>query len=143
MTTTEFKQKYPQYSHLEGDELWNKMEEYVWENGEQYITDPGRKIFYHEPIIINGIPIEIEDESKTVWINSKGEKVLLKPEELKISAERSYEPYSMVIWDTTDKKECPKTNPYEGLKLEEKFEKFQKEQENIRSWEGSDMQEGT
>lgn len=28
MTTTEFKQKYPQYKNLEEGELWNKMEEY-------------------------------------------------------------------------------------------------------------------
>ena len=27
MTVIEFKERYPQYSHLEGNELWNKMED--------------------------------------------------------------------------------------------------------------------
>lgn len=27
MTTKEFKEKYPEFAHLEGDELWDKMED--------------------------------------------------------------------------------------------------------------------
>lgn len=99
MTAVEFKEKYPQYSHLEGDELWDKMTDCFMEKGEVYVADPDREIFYLEPTTLNnGTEVFIEDETKTVWINSKGEKGLLKP---KFPSGSGSESYKMVIWDTS------------------------------------------
>lgn len=102
MTTTQFKEKYPQYSHLEGDDLWDKMAEYVCAEGEQYIADPDREIVFHEPIIYNGIKVWMEDSSKTVWVNSKGEKGLIKEDAPPPDSQTTS--YSMVIWDAGENK---------------------------------------
>jgi len=32
MTVTEFKKQYPEYAHLEGNALWNKMEDVMFKN---------------------------------------------------------------------------------------------------------------
>lgn len=105
MNTTEFKEKYPQYAHLEGDELWDKMTESFFEEGEVYVADPDREIIYHEAVNIEGIgEVLMENSAKTVWINSRGERGLLK--ERTIPSEESTTSYSMVILDFgADKKE--------------------------------------
>lgn len=78
MTVAEFKQNYPEYSHLEGDELWDKMTDMVCLTGSVYTADPDREIHYNS-YHVDGIgEVSIEDSSKTVWINERGEKGYLK-----------------------------------------------------------------
>ena len=36
MTTKEFKELFPEYKDLEGDELWNAMEDYLIEQGKKW-----------------------------------------------------------------------------------------------------------
>jgi len=84
MTTTEFKLKYPQYKDLEGDELWNKMEDTLFEIGEVLYADPKQEKVFHEPIETEYGKITIEDSSTTRWLNSKGELVRIdEPKRLK------------------------------------------------------------
>ena len=91
MTTEEFKIEYPQYSHLENDALWDKMTEVLLQSDNVLIADPNREIIYHDPIVINGMSYSVEDDSTTVWLNNKGEKVKLKePEYFKGSPTESY-----------------------------------------------------
>lgn len=84
MTTIEFKQKYPQYKDLEGDELWNKMEDTLFEMGEVLYTDPNQVKTFHEPYkmdilqddgVYREMTFTIEDSTTTRWLNSKGELV--------------------------------------------------------------------
>lgn len=42
------------------------------------IVDFNREIIYYEFIIIDGVKWSVEDDSKIIWLNSKGEKVKLK-----------------------------------------------------------------
>lgn len=91
MTTEEFKIRYPEYSSLEGDSLWDKMAEVLLKLDNVLIADPNREIICHDPIIINGISYQVEDDLATVWLNSKGEKVKLKePEYFKGNPIESY-----------------------------------------------------
>jgi len=90
MTTEEFKTAYPHYSHLEGDELWDKMTEMLLESVNVLTADPDREIIYHDPIIINGETWSVEDSSSTVWLNKKGEKVKIIEPEYKGSPTESY-----------------------------------------------------
>lgn len=39
MTTKEFKDKYPHYSHLEGDDLWNAMENHLLDDSTGWTGD--------------------------------------------------------------------------------------------------------
>lgn len=78
MTTEEFKIKYPNYAHLEGDELWDKMTLVLLESDNVLHADPNREIIYHDPVTINGIKLSVEDDSTTRWLNNKGEEVKLK-----------------------------------------------------------------
>ena len=39
MTTKEFKDKYPHYSHLEGDDLWNAMEFMLLQSSDSWTAD--------------------------------------------------------------------------------------------------------
>lgn len=75
MTTTEFKQKYPQYKKLEGDELWDKMTESLLETEDVLYADPNQIKVFHKPIETEYGKISIEDSSTTRWLNSKGELV--------------------------------------------------------------------
>jgi len=75
MTTEEFKLKYPQYSHLEGDNLWDIMTESLFETGEVLYADPNQVKIYHKPIEVYGNQISVEDSSTTRWLNNKGELV--------------------------------------------------------------------
>lgn len=75
MTTLEFKQKYPQYKNLEGDELWDKMTLTLLESGEVLYADPNQEKIFHEPIDTEYGKITIEDSSTTRWLNKYGELV--------------------------------------------------------------------
>jgi hypothetical protein len=75
MTVKEFKVAYPQYSNLEGDDLWDKMTEVFLECGEVLYADPNQVKVFHEPIQTEYGKITIEDSSTTRWLNSKGELV--------------------------------------------------------------------
>ncbi len=78
MTVEQFKIKYPQYAHLEGDELWDMMTESLLQSDNILTADPNRTITYHEPVTLNdGYKVFIEDNSTTIWLNSKGEQVIL------------------------------------------------------------------
>jgi hypothetical protein len=99
MTILEFKTQYPQYSHLEGNDLWDKMTEALLQFGEVLYADPNQeKVFHHPMDIGNGIIVTMEDSSTTRWLNSKGELVRIgEPEEPKI--EIPLESYKMEIID--------------------------------------------
>jgi hypothetical protein len=81
MTPNEFKIKYPQYSDLEGDALWDKMTFTMMSQGQVLSADPNRKIVYCEPVKhISGAVIMVEDDSTTRWLNSEGEEVKVEQE---------------------------------------------------------------
>jgi len=110
MTATEFKQKYPQYSHLEGDELWNKMEDSLFEMGEVLYADPNQVKTFHKPCkmdilqddgVYREMTFTIEDSSTTKWLNKKGELVRVgDPERPKPT--QPTESYSFQIIDFSD-----------------------------------------
>lgn len=103
MTTIEFKQKFPQYKDLEGNELWDKMTEVFLNTNEVLTADPNREIIYHEPItLLNGVIVSVEDSSKTRWLNSKGEEVFLKED---APMEKPTESYRMNIIDFGEKED--------------------------------------
>lgn len=103
MTPTEFKEKYPQYRHLQGDELWDVMTKMVpklegWKN---LTADPNRKIEYLPPIeLANGYTVQIEDDSKTVWIDENGNKGCI-VEKQKTQQLYPTESYKFEIWDAS------------------------------------------
>ena len=84
MTSTEFKIEYPQYSHLEGDALWDKMTLTLLESDNTLYADPNQIKTYNKSVTLD-LPqndgtyaishISLEDESTTRWLNSKGELV--------------------------------------------------------------------
>lgn len=39
MTTREFKDKFPQYENVEGDNLWNAMEDYALQHSDSWTAD--------------------------------------------------------------------------------------------------------
>lgn len=104
MTIQQFKTNYPQYAHLEGDALWDKMTESLLEHGEVLTADPNQVKVYLEPIDIgNGIMVSIEDSSTTRWLNDKGELVMIgESEQPKITTPT--ESYRMVIIDFSENK---------------------------------------
>jgi len=65
MTTQEFKQNNPQYDHLEGNELWNKMEEAALRWG--WAADYSEGIVEELSGIINGLQVIVN--SPTHWIH--------------------------------------------------------------------------
>jgi hypothetical protein len=98
MTPKEFKIKYPQYSNLEGDILWDVMIEMLLCSDNVLTADPNREIIYHEPTLLPcGSSISVEDNSTTRWLNSKGEEVKLKPEPKFVGS--ATESYRMIILD--------------------------------------------
>lgn len=91
MTKTEFKIKYPQYAHLEGNELWDTMTEVVLQQDNVLHADPNQVKTYHEPIILaNGVSLKVEDSSTTRWLNNKGEEVKVIEEKIKYPQTESY-----------------------------------------------------
>lgn len=75
MTPNEFKLRYPEHAHLEGDKLWDKMTESLFLQGEVLTADPKQEKIFHKPIETEYGKISIEDSSTTRWLNSKGELV--------------------------------------------------------------------
>lgn len=75
MRVSEFKLAYPQYSHLEGDQLWDKMTEVFLSTNGVLIADPKQKKVFLPSLDIGGINVSIEDSSTTRWLNDKGELV--------------------------------------------------------------------
>lgn len=84
MNQTEFKLKYPQYSHLEGDALWDIMEDTLLQCDDCLYADPNQIKTYHKPITLNIFQNDgtyakstftIEDDSTTRWLNKNGELV--------------------------------------------------------------------
>lgn len=78
MTPKEFKEKYPEYAHLEGNELWDMMQNVLLKSGTILVADPNRIPVFHPPVEIPNIGIVyIEDETKTEWIDKNNNKVRL------------------------------------------------------------------
>lgn len=84
MNQTEFKLKYPQYSHLGEDALWNMMEDTLLQSGNCLYADPEQiktfckqissDILQNDGTYVKSY-LTIEDSSTTRWLNSKGELV--------------------------------------------------------------------
>ena len=85
MTPKEFKIKYPQYSHLEGNELWDKMTTVLLESSNTLTADPNRKITY-VTYEINGMEISIEDDNKTIWLTNEGHQCMIIPEKINLES---------------------------------------------------------
>lgn len=109
MTPKEFKITNPEYKDLQGDALWDKMEDVLLESNNTLTADPNREIHYHDAIsvptaqldgTVKEMSIQVEDDTKTVWLNSAGEKVKIK--EIK-SIGKATESYRMAIWDASKK----------------------------------------
>lgn len=91
MKAIEFKSQYPQYSHLEGEGLWDKMTLTLLEGDNVLTADPNQVKTYHDPIILaNGVSVSVEDSSTTRWLNSKGEEVKLAEEKINHPQTESY-----------------------------------------------------
>ena len=114
MKLTEFKIKYPQYSHLEGDALWDKMTLTLLESNNTLYADPNQVKTYNKSVTLdlpqdNGTyaisHISLEDESTTRWLNSKGELVRVGNNPILDAPTSVIEPttYSFVIWDANKK----------------------------------------
>ena len=112
MTPNEFKLKYPQYSHLEGDELWDKMTEVVLQQDNVLYADPTQAKQWLKPITLNLLQddgtyakssVTIEDSSTTRWLNKDGELVRIGESEIPVSTTPT-ESYSFVIMDFRDEK---------------------------------------
>lgn len=112
MTPNEFKLKYPQHSHLEGDDLWDKMTEVVLQQDNVLYADPTQAKQWLEPITLNLLQddgtyakssVTIEDSSTTRWLNKDGELVRIGESEIPVSTTPT-ESYSFVIMDFGDEK---------------------------------------
>lgn len=55
MTTKEFKDKYPHYSHLEGNDLWNAMEDSLLQTGDSWTADYSDGYTEESSGVVNGI----------------------------------------------------------------------------------------
>lgn len=108
MNTTQFKLVYLQYENLEGDHLWDMMTEVMFQSSNCLTVDPDREIIYHEPVKVNVLQddgtfaemkISMEDSSKTVWINSKGEKLVLGYDPLASNNSEGHTSYKFEIID--------------------------------------------
>lgn len=75
MTVKEFKINYPQYANLEGEALWNMMEEIMFTQGHshEYIDEQGREKlrFPWTPEDGDGTPIGVFDVVKNETIDGK------------------------------------------------------------------------
>ena len=84
MNEIEFKLKYPQHSHLEGNDLWNMMEDTLLQSDNCLYADPNQVKIYSNPITLSILQndgtyaksqITMEDTSTTRWLNKDGELV--------------------------------------------------------------------
>lgn len=110
MTTKEFKDRYPQYAHLEGDTLWDKMTEKFAELANTLYADPDQEKVFHEPIKIDVLQKDysyveqtfmIEDSSTTRWLGKDGN--LVRIGEIPMSCSNIPKvSYSGVVWDVND-----------------------------------------
>jgi hypothetical protein len=105
MTPQEFKIKYPQYSDLEGDALWDMMTEMLLQSDTVLHADPNQEKVYHEPFKMNilqddgvyrEMTFQVEDDSTTRWLNNKGEEVKVKQD---IIPDKQTTSYKMEIID--------------------------------------------
>ncbi len=101
MTITKFKEKYPQYSHLEGDVLWNTMEDVLLQSDDVLHADPNQVKVFHKPIETEFGKVFLEDSSTTRWLNNKGELVRV-GEPNYPEVDTPTESYRMVIMDFKD-----------------------------------------
>lgn len=114
MTSNEFKIKYPQYAHLEGEDLWNKMEDTLLEFGNVLYADPKQDKVFHPPMKVTSLPdeygnrhtyeVQIEDDSKTRWLDGDGNLVRVGSmfEPYKDIPKGTLTSYSMIIWDAKE-----------------------------------------
>lgn len=97
MTVEEFKNKYPQYSNLEGDELWNKVEDIVIEesktNGGRWVPawELGEENSEGKITSVNDEVITIHMRTPKFWINVDTKEI--KPNEEIMSVYTPSEPY--------------------------------------------------
>lgn len=75
MTIEKFKENNPQYAHLEGDALWDTMQNMLLKSNNVLYADPNQEKTYHKPIDTEFGKFTFEDSSTTRWLNSKGELV--------------------------------------------------------------------
>ena len=109
MTTTEFKENYPQYSHLKNDALWDKMTEVFLQSDNVLSADPNQEKQYLPTVTVDvlqdfqDVPkyekchFTIEDSSTTRWLNKDGE--LVRIGEVKKESTKSNTSYSGFIWN--------------------------------------------
>lgn len=110
MTTTEFKQKYPQHKDLEGDELWDRMTLTLLESDSTLYADPNQVKTFHKPYkmdilqddgVYREMTFTVEDSSTTRWLNKDGELVRI-GEPLRPKPIHPTESYSFQIIDFSD-----------------------------------------
>ena len=106
MTTTEFKENYPQYKDLENDALWDKMTEVFLQSDNVLYTDSNQQKVYSNPVIIdvaldNGnyskSIFKVEDSSTTRWLNKEGKLVRIGEGEVERESTKSNTSYSGFI----------------------------------------------
>lgn len=80
MTVLEFKKKYPHLAHLEGDALWNAMEDSLWQNAnwdpdepitlseEDEIQYQKDKILNNKGVLINGVNWQMSKYTRKFWL---------------------------------------------------------------------------
>ena len=58
MTVKEFKKQFPEFAHLEGNELWNKMEDTMLKNAKSATKEDIDKFFAVSPKSTGRFPLE-------------------------------------------------------------------------------------
>lgn len=76
MTTEEFKIDYPNYAHLEGDELWDKMTLMLLESDNVLHADPNQVKTFNRVVLDDGTYIDVEFGRR--WLNNTGEEIQVK-----------------------------------------------------------------
>lgn len=70
MTPKEFKQKYPEFYHLEGKELWNKMEDMLLEQENSWTADYSEgRVELDTRTLSDGTSVTWNDPAH--WVNDK------------------------------------------------------------------------
>ena len=82
MTPNEFKKRFPEYKHLEGNELWNKMED---------IMSLCENILHADPF------------QQKEWLDKKGNLVRIGEPELKTKGNPTTS-FRFIIWDASEDK---------------------------------------
>ena len=110
MNVYEFKDKYPQYANLEGEDLWNKMEDTLLSSDNALYADPNQEKIWLDPIEIpilqedgtyKNIKVVEEDSSKTRWLNKDGNLVRVGEGAVNKQKGKPIESYRMIIWDAS------------------------------------------